>query len=419
MPPRTGARATALFDRLEEWFVGTLNGSRHLRRGAATTWALVTPLGRTLAVVGVACWVAGWWLGWKELMVAAALCLLLLLAGVPFILGNAAVSVVIRLEPPRVVAGDSAVGQLEVMNRSGRSLPPFPVQLPVGDGVAAFDIPPLAVDQRDEQLLVIPAARRGVIPIGPATSVRSDPLGLYRRSTADSEALELLVHPQTVPLTAFGTGLLRDLEGLATKDVSLSDLAFHALRDYAPGDDYRHVHWRSSAKVGRLQIRQFLDTRRSTICVAVDARPSGYSDPAQFELALEAAGSVSMRACKDGLPAVLVAGVHVATGTTPHVLLDALARAELNETSFELSELARRASARRADISVALLVSGSERSIAELQLAASRFPVQVQVLALRVDASEPSGIVGRGRATVLQLHQLSDLAGLLRMEVSA
>ena len=39
-----------------------------------------------------------------------------------------------------------------------------------------------------------------------------------------------------------------DLEGVPSDQLSMSDLAFHALREYVPGDDLRHVHWRSSAK---------------------------------------------------------------------------------------------------------------------------------------------------------------------------
>ena len=56
----------------------------------------------------------------------------------------------------------------------------------------------------------------------------------------------------------------------------MSDLAFHALREYQPGDDRRYIHWRSSAKAGRLLVRQFLDTRRSHVTVLVDTDPEQY-----------------------------------------------------------------------------------------------------------------------------------------------
>ena len=57
----------------------------------------------------------------------------------------------------------------------------------------------------------------------------------------------------------------------------MSDLAFHALREYQPGDDRRYIHWRSSAKAGRLLVRQFLDTRRSHVTVLVDTDPRSYT----------------------------------------------------------------------------------------------------------------------------------------------
>ena len=58
----------------------------------------------------------------------------------------------------------------------------------------------------------------------------------------------------------------------------MSDLAFHALREYVPGDDLRHVHWRSSARAGELLVRQYHDTRRNHATVVVDADPAAYPD---------------------------------------------------------------------------------------------------------------------------------------------
>ena len=153
---------------------------------------------------------------------------------------------------------------------------PILVELPVGLSAARFVLPPLTPGDAHEELFVVPTSRRGVIQVGPATTVQGDPLGLMRRTLTWTERTELFVHPRTVALESLGAGLLRDLEGSTTEDVSMSDLAFHALREYQPGDDRRYIHWRSSAKAGKLLVRQFLDTRRSHVTVIVDPDPEQY-----------------------------------------------------------------------------------------------------------------------------------------------
>ena len=45
------------------------------------------------------------------------------------------------------------------------------------------------------------------------------------------------------------------------------------LRDYAPGDDLRHVHWRSTARRGHLMMRQNETRRRTPVLVMLDVRP--------------------------------------------------------------------------------------------------------------------------------------------------
>ncbi|MBK8868484.1 MAG: DUF58 domain-containing protein [Actinomycetales bacterium] len=193
----------------------------------------------------------------------------------------------------------------------------------------------------------MPTHRRGVIPVGPARTVQGDPFGLVRRTVLWTEVTELFVHPRTVALDSLGAGLLRDLEGSVTEDQSMSDLAFHALRDYQPGDDRRYIHWRSSAKAGRLLVRQFLDTRRSHVCVVVDPDAGSYRGGAEavgeltagrtvpiaggalpevrdLETALSVAGSIALRCFRDDQDTTVVCGPHATSKATPHRTLDTL-----------------------------------------------------------------------------------------------
>ena len=46
------------------------------------------------------------------------------------------------------------------------------------------------------------------------------------------------------------------------------------LREYVPGDDLRHVHWRSTARRGHLMMRQNETRRRAPVLLMLDVRPA-------------------------------------------------------------------------------------------------------------------------------------------------
>ena len=119
----------------------------------------------------------------------------------------------------------------------------------------------------------LPAMPRGVYVVGPVTYEKTDPVGLVARRFATGTSVELLVAPRVTDLSLFAGGLTNDLDGATSQQLSMSDLAFHALREYVPGDDLRHVHWRSSAKAGELLVRQYHETRRGHVTVLVDGSP--------------------------------------------------------------------------------------------------------------------------------------------------
>ncbi len=374
---------------------------------------VVTRLGWLVLAGSMISWLLGWRLGWIELILAGGTGVFGFLLCCLLTIGRVLVDVHPDLHPGRLVAGMTADGVVRIVNRSRVRLLPIAVELPIGTTPVRFDVPAIGVGATHEERFEIPTTRRGVIPVGPATTVRGDPFGLLRRAVPRGEAKELFVHPVTVALEPLGSGLLRDLEGRTTNDISMSDLAFHALREYTPGDDRRYIHWRSTAKQssivsdGRFMVRQFLDTRRAHLTVILDDDRSAYPDPDHFELAVSAGASIAVRALRDELDTTVLAGRHPVYDGTVALSLDAFARAELGGAA--LSTLAAWGARIAPSTSVAILVTGAAPTLTDLRRAAAQFSPGVNVLVVRADPTGTLGMSTVGSLTVVALSQLGDL----------
>ena len=240
--------------------------------------AVVTPLGRVVAVAAVVAGAAGYALGWRELVAVAWTAAALWVIALLHLVGSAGVEVSLRLPRDRVVAGERAPATVAVRNPLRRRAVGLTVEVPVGSGLAEIHVPSLAHGHSHEDVFVVPTSRRGVIALGPARIVRGDPIGLVRRESTEAAATRLLVHPRTIAMPSTSTGFVRDLEGRATRDLTDSDVSFQSLREYVPGDAVRHIHWRSTAKTGVHMVRRFEETRRSHIMVALSLNAGDYGD---------------------------------------------------------------------------------------------------------------------------------------------
>ena len=366
----------------------------------------MTALGRTVVDVGVVAWVVGAKLGWIELMIVAGACVVALVVAVAFTIGRTELKVDTALIPPRVVAGERAIGEFTVTNVGTRRMLPVRLELPVGKSFAAIDVPTLAAGDVFEEVIVIPTSRRAVIPVGPTRSVRGDPLGLMRREVRWADELELFVHPATSRLQGVASGWLRDLEGRPTNDRSPNDVAFHTLREYVPGDDRRHVHWRTSARLGKLMVRQFIDNRRSHLGIVVDTNPADYADADEFELAVSMAASLGLRAIVDGQETSCVAGSGGVAAHSGQALLDGLARVELGVPAIDIQQTAMRAAPVVSAASVVAVVTGSALPIAQVQLAAQRFGTEPAILCIRAALNEQPGVQRAARLQSLTANSL-------------
>ncbi len=378
----------------------------------------LSPLGAGVLVTGAVASVAGALLGWVELATVGATLLLALVVAALATVGRSTYAVRLDLSGRRVRVGERAVGRLAVRNTSGRRLLPARVELPVGRGSAEFPLPSLGPGEEHEDVFAVPTSRRGVVVVGPVRSVRGDAWGLVRRILEWTDPVDLYVHPAVVALPGGGHGMLRDLEGQATRTLSDSDLSFHALRDYVPGDDRRHIHWRSSARLGDLMVRQFEDTRRSHTAVALALDPADYADDDELELAVSVAASVALAALRDERDVTVLAGGGPLRVGSARALLDDCASLVPATGAGRSGDLAAWAVRAVPQASVAVLVGGSTLSAAELRAHAATVPAGVRAVLVACDRSAPASVRTEGTLTVVRMPALADLPRALRQAVA-
>lgn len=374
---------------------------------------VITGPGWLAIVMAVGGWLLAWQLGWEEMALLAAVALVCLALALLWVVGRTHVTVDVDVQPQRVVVGDRSAAEVVVTNGSGRRLLPLRMELVVGAGTAEFDVGSLAPGASHEELFVLPTQRRAVIPVGPATAVRGDPLGLLRRVSRCTEPVPLIVHPRIVALDHLGAGLMRDLEGQATPDLSPADVAFHALRDYEPGDDRRFIHWLTTARVNRLVVRQFNDTRRTHVAVLLDTDRRIYADDHAFETAVSVVGSLGIRALGDEQELTVATGGTRVPSFAGQVLLDALAAVESRPRHQPLPAQAETLARDATGVSLAIIVTGAATPTADLRAAALRFDTSVRTIAVRIDPSAATGFRKIGPTDVLTLASIGDLGRLL------
>ena len=138
---------------------------------------------------------------------------------------------------------------------------------------------------------------RGRYRVGPPAIIDSDPLGMFEARTEQGEAAEVLVFPRTYDVprvsgweTGFGRRSSRGQETRRDRG------EFRGIREHTPGDDLRHVHWKVTAHVGELAVKEYEPLRHDVISIHLDlSAQSHYGEGAAstLETAISAAASLA------------------------------------------------------------------------------------------------------------------------------
>ena len=368
-----------------------------------TGWAVIT-----LVIVGLVLAVA---FQWVEALACALAGVVALLLAAMRVAWRPPHVVSIRVPNERIVAGQTAVGEISVRNERARSARSGIIELPIGTGTGEFVVPPLGAHETWDEMFLISSRHRGLINVGPARAVRSDALGLLRRVRMWDEPVLLHVHPRTVRVPFDATGFQLDVEGVATGKLSSSDVSFHALRDDEPGDDRRAVHWQSTARLGKLIVRQYEETHRSHHVIVLDTSRDAW-DHDTFETAVSVAGSLGLANLRESRPVSLSTTEGWLPSGVAMRMLDALS--EVKARSFgDLSRRVREAVAQRPGVSALTLIVGPNVTDIEAAHLARLAPIDVPVSIIRIGAEGVRARRDLGRGVLLDCSTLDDLPRII------
>lgn len=225
-----------------------------------------------------------------------------------------------NLSSDRVFFGEEVVYEIEVANRKLLPLPwlqiedelPESVTLLKGKVTASHEgrvilnnIFPINWYHRIKRRYPMKCLQRGTFIFGPAKISSGDLFGLFRREIRNEELSYLMVFPRLVALEKLGIPSKQLFGDIRLKSHLFQDPVLTAgVRDYHFGDSMKRIHWKSSARLRKLQTKIYEPTTTVDISIFLDVRtvqaPHWGSTPQLLELGIITAAAVARHALEEG-----------------------------------------------------------------------------------------------------------------------
>jgi uncharacterized protein (DUF58 family) len=143
---------------------------------------------------------------------------------------------------------------------------------------------------------VVPLIRRGTYRIEPMVVRTGDPFGFFEAAATVGRPTVITVFPRVVPLPRWRlpNANLEGSHSAPERTFQTTPLAT-TVRPYAPGDSFNRIHWRSTARTGEIQVKEFDLEQTADVWLFVDLDTSvqtGEGDISTVEESLRACASI-------------------------------------------------------------------------------------------------------------------------------
>jgi uncharacterized protein (DUF58 family) len=174
----------------------------------------------------------------------------------------------------------------------------------------------LSLSPRGERswLIRAPLTRRGHYRIEPLQIRTGDPFGFFESSATVGQGVTVVVYPRVEALP-FWRLPAADLEGAHTspeRTLQTTPLV-NSIRPWAPGDSMNRIHWKTTARFGEIQVKEFdlEQTADAWIFLDLDGEvQAGEGDESTTEAAIRVAASVADKAIVENRAVGLTVNAH-------------------------------------------------------------------------------------------------------------
>jgi uncharacterized protein (DUF58 family) len=195
-----------------------------------------------------------------------------------------------HLSTNRAFFGDSVTLELSLANRKILPLPWVHVEEELDEAlvlphavitspshrigrVTLRNVMPLGWYHRVKRVYQLTCSKRGYFSFGPTRIQSGDYFRFRVREIEVGDPTYLMVYPKILPIEQLGIPSRDPFGDLRLRRHLFQDpVRVTSIRDYAPGDPLKRIHWKASARVGKLQTKVFEHTTSPDLALFLDVR---------------------------------------------------------------------------------------------------------------------------------------------------
>jgi uncharacterized protein (DUF58 family) len=251
----------------------------------------------------------------------------------------------VSVESDRMEVGQSLAVKVRMDNDTFLPLPWVEVDDATPQHLVVTDMPRQAtsVPLWGSRLLTfkLTAKRRGHYTVGPVRVTLGDAFGLFQGRREFRSKASVTVYPRVHRIEGLPVPLSQPFGPVRTREKAFEDPSNQAeIREYRPGDNPRHIHWKTSARMGELMMREYELNATTHMMIFPDLNfhaqvRDGARELSTEEMAVEIAASLADLGLRRKIDTGLICHAQERFAVAPgrgqrtfHEVLEVLARVE-------------------------------------------------------------------------------------------